>query len=264
MLIFPTLIMSFCFSLFSQEASAQTTPQWLSRGIDLYFADYFPETTIEQFKNNIKELPTFEQLESLGTNNTQSFTDNELLSSYLLAKFIDEEWNRETLLSLLDNYENLEKTLKFTKKDIEHYWHYSVLYRPYGFRSGDYWITLIIDDIFNTFTKALSAPQKNMPSFSDEQIVQAFESYKMKFMDPDTYILIAIQTNSAIAGWALFSVQSERAVTLEALCINPEHKKYDIGKKLLHFLSQKFRSIKSITTMNKNISTKTTYFCGEI
>ena len=260
------------FSCFLCIHPQELSPILLRQGLALYLADYFPQTFLEKIKNSLKTLPSLRELEdniAIKENNLthDQFIDAfiaEFIAPYLFVEFIDTQWNRETLLNLLNNYVDFENILNFRKKDVEKHWHYCSLFKTYGFKSGDEGISCIMDDIFYTFEQALNASQKDDQSLSNELIMHSFEKYRKNLEKSDNHILMVIKTNQIIAGWALFSLQSEQHAMLEVMCIHPEYKKYDLGRKLVNGIPQKFNTVKSIITMNKDITIKSSYFCGNL
>lgn len=250
-------------SIYSQELSySENTPQWLRQGCELYFGDHFSPESVEDFINNVQALPTLQDLESLDTDPIESNTS---MTSYLLVKFIDTQWNRAKLLELIDDYENFETVLGFLKKDVEKHWFYHTLFRTHAFKSGDTRIALFIDDLLETLKKATSIThKKNKSAFEQSDIEIVFDNYKAKMLESDNHLLIIIETNAAVAGWALFSLQSDSRVLLEALCVNPDYRTQDIHQKLVAAVNQKFRTIKTITTANQKMNVKLPYFCGSL
>lgn len=237
-------------------------PEWLQQGLALYLADYISDEEVEIFKNSTNTLPTLEELENSTTHDNEKYEQHNAIASYLLVKFIDTQWKREKLLAVIDNYAQLESILRYPKKDIEKHWNYNTFFTVHAFKSGDPALTPLIKDLFMTFKRALSAPHKKRTVPQLEEIVSSFTDYEKKIIESDNHLLITIENNIDIAGWALFSLQSESRVILQAACIDPEYRQYDIGTKLINAVNKKFRHIKSITTANPNMNLKTPCFCG--
>ncbi len=264
-----TILASSCF-LFAQELPLQQqtehrsgTPRWLHCGMTLYLDHYFSDEEVAIFKKTATTLPTLEELESIEKEDDERFAElNAFMASYLLVQFIDTQWNREKLLALIDNYADFEQILRFTKKDVEKHWKYHTFFTTHAFKSGDSSLASLIPDLLDTFCKALSFPLKNKSIPAAEEIASSFDNYRTRILESDDHLLIMIQDNRAVAGWALFSLQSESGVLLEAFCIHPDYREYDIRTKLMSAVHQKVRAIKSITTINDKMDLKTPYFCG--
>jgi hypothetical protein len=247
----------------SQELLQETkhTPQWLHQGFTLYLDNAFSDTEINEFKKRTNILPTFQELEDID-GNCMSLDD--CIASYLLVKFIDTQWNREKLLALFDDYDNFENILRHLKKNIETHWNYCTFFETLGFKSGTFFSEQFIEDLYVPFQRALSTPRKNGKIFKMEEIFNAFQIYKDRIVNSNNRILTLIKNKNEVAGWALFIMESESNVTLEILCINPDYRIYDIGKKIISNIHKKFRTIRSIVTINKEINVKMPYFCGTL
>ena len=238
-------------------------PYWLYQGLTLYLAHYFSDEEIATFKRTAHTLPTLQELENCSEQDDEHFAQiNGFMASYLLVEFIDTAWNREKLLAIVQDYPNFENILRYLKKDVEKHWIYHTFFTAHAFQSGDQALKPLMKDLLLTFKKSLSRPYKNRTTPELEDILSSFTDYKTKIIESDNHVLTIIQNNSAIAGWALFSLQSTSKAMLEALCIHPEYRNHDISNKLVAALHQNFRHIKSITTVNKNMNLKTPYFCG--
>ena len=149
-----------------------------------------------------------------------------------------------------------------SEKDVEKHWAYHTFFTTHAFKSGDPSLAPLMKDLLLTFKKAISMPYKKKPVSQLEEILSSFSEYKTKIIESDNHLFIMIQNNTAVAGWALFSLQSESKTILEALCIHPDYRHYDIGKKLVAAVNKNFRTIKSITTVNGNMNLRLPYFCG--
>jgi len=243
--------------------SHANTPYWLRQGLSLYLAHAIPDEAIEIFKSTATTLPTLEELESISAQDSERFAElNGFIASYLLVEFIDKAWNREKLLAIVEDYANFENILRYLKKDIEKHWNYHTFFTTRAYKCGDQSLMPLMKDLLVTFKKALCAPYKNKSVPELDEVLSSFNDYKTKIIESDNHLLIIIQNNTDVAGWALFSLEPESHATLEALCIHPAYRKYDINKKLVHAVHKNFRAVKSITTINKDISYKTPYFCG--
>jgi hypothetical protein len=262
-----TALASSCFMyaqelpLYKQTEHHTDTPRWLHQGMELYLDHYFSDEKIETFKNTATALPTLQELESV--EDDERFAElNGPLASYLLVQFIDTQWGREKLFALIDNYADFENILRFTKKNVEKHWMYHTLFTTHAFKSGDPSLASLIPDLLSTFSKALSLSPKNRTAPEPKEIAASFNNYRTKMLESDDHLLIMIQDNTAVAGWALFSLQSESSVLLEAFCIHPDYRNYDIQTKLMSAVHRKVRTIKSITTINSKMDLRTPYFCG--
>lgn len=238
-------------------------PQWLYHGLALYLAHYFSDEAIKVFKDTATALPTLQDLENLSIENNECPTRlNPLITSYLLAEFIDKAWNREKLLAIVEDYANFENIVCYLKKDVEKHWMYHTFFTTQAFKSGDRSLIPLIKNLLVTYKKALCAPYKKRSVPQLDEVLSSFNDYKTKIIESNDHLLIVIQNNADIAGWALFSVQSESHITLQVLCIHPEYRIYDINKRLIDAVRKNFRTVKSITTVNKDMNYKTPYFCG--
>lgn len=238
-------------------------PRWLHQGLALYLAHYMSDEAIEKFKNNATALPTLEELESVSTEDNERFAElNGFMASYLLVEFIDKAWNREKLLAVVEDYANFENILRYLKKDVEKHWMYHTFFTTHAFKSGDQSVMPLMKNLLVTYKKAVCTPYKNKFVPQLDEILSSFNEYKTKIIESNDHLLIVIQNKTDIAGWALFSAQSESHITLQALCIHPAYRGYDINKKLVNAVRKNFRTVKSITTVNKDINYKTPCFCG--
>ena len=258
-----TFLIAMTILSFFHFSYSQDKPHWLQQGLELYLTHYFSNEEIEHFKQTAKTLPTIEELENVTTDENEHPAElNDPMASYLLVQFIDAQWGREKLLSLLDNYADFETILRSSKKNIEKYWTYETLFKTFAFKSGNPELISLMNDLFTTFKESLTVPHKRRIIPELEEIVSSFKAYETKIIESDNHLLVIIQNNAAIAGWALFSIESESRVILDILCIHPEYHQYDISRKLITAIHHHFHTIKSITTVGKHTNLRTPYFCG--
>ena len=240
-------------------------PRWLHQGTALYFANYFSDASVEKFINTVEILPSLEQLENIDKEDNQGFAELDgFIVSYLLVRFIDTQWNRATLLALLDNYADFENILGFLKKSVEIHWSQSILLKTHVLESGNPSLYLPTKDLLSTLKKAISATYKKYTCELEPQIVSAFDTSIEKFTHSNNQLLAIIQTNTTIAGWALFSIEPQHRATLEIVCINPDYRRQDIGKKLIASIHKKFPTIASIAASTRKMNVKTPCFCGTL
>jgi len=102
----------------------QSIPRWLHQGVALYIAQFFdPEKVTANLAQDLAKLPTIAQLDAIEKCDTMTFDQhNGFHVSYSLVRFIDKHWGWQTLLRLLNEYDNFEKIIGISKEEFEKQW----------------------------------------------------------------------------------------------------------------------------------------------